>query len=718
MSADPRLDRLRTAAAQRRLAIIALGALPLVAAICVLAARMGGPAAMLVVMSFAFAVAVGIAWRSWRAVDSVWLARRLDAASVQMDDSAALLFRDAAALSQLQRLQQARVRMRFARSDVDLRPVWPWPRLCAAFAIAVALLFVAARLPQHLGNEAQSNRVGVDGVARSTALVRTQIDIAAPAYTRVASRTESTLDVKAPEGSLLRWNLRFDPEPRGAALTFHDGSRLTLTRAGDAWRGERSLTASTLYRVELDGAPAPADDHLHRLDAIVDRAPEVRVLEPEKTLTLLDAQQKTWNLVFVADDDYGIAAAELQVTLAQGTGENIRFKEQAIPLQGEPVNVDGDARHQRFRHTLDLSALGIAQGDDVVVRLSVADNREPQPNTTRSASFILRWPVEASRESAGLEGVVQKTMPAYFRSQRQIIIDSEALLAERAKLDDGTFLTRADAIGVDQKILRLRYGQFLGEEAETHDQHAEVQEPSADAAEDKPHAAHDDHANAHALDAAQVAAKFGKEGDIAAEFGHVHDIAEAATLLDPETKATLKSALAEMWQAELYLRQGKPQDALPYEHRALEFIKQVQQSTRIYLERVGLELPPPDEARRLSGERNGVEDRVGTLIAASNDDAALVQLWSALQRAETPDWDAAETWLRAHAANMPDSLAVSAAIDRARRDPACAECRDALSSLLWPLLPPLAPATAVRPAADAAGRAYLQALQTDAGGER
>ena len=63
---------------------------------------------------------------------------------------------------------------------------------------------------------------------------------------------------------------------------------------------------------------------------------------------------------------------------------------------------------------------------------------------------------------------MQKTLPAYFRSQRQIIIDSEALLAERAALDEAKFLARADAIGVDQKILRLRYGQFLGEESEGH----------------------------------------------------------------------------------------------------------------------------------------------------------------------------------------------------------------------------------------------------------
>src|SRR6185437_1771152 len=140
-------------------------------------------------------------------------------------------------------------------------------------------------------------------------------------------------------------------------------------------------------------------------------------------------------LAFEANDDYGIAAASLTITLAQGTGENIAFKEQTLALAGEDIDTANPGRRQRYRHQLDLGALGIARGDDVIVRLAVSDDREPQPNTTKSASFIVRWPPEASSDSSGLEGLVEKAMPAYFRSQRQIIIDTENLIAEQTKLD-------------------------------------------------------------------------------------------------------------------------------------------------------------------------------------------------------------------------------------------------------------------------------------------
>ncbi|MET0225672.1 MAG: hypothetical protein ABW187_04455 [Dokdonella sp.] len=727
MSIDPRLERWRIGAARRRAAIVLLCASPLVVACGILSARVSGSHLAIAIVLLALAITAVCAWRSIRGIDPIWLARRLDATSPQMDDSAALLFRDAAALSNLQRLQQARLHRRLAEVDADLRPRWPWREVAAAFGVGVILLAIAANWQTSALTQTSADHSAPPAERKkATALVQMRLHIQAPAYTTVAARDEAALETKAPEGSQIQWQLQFDPPPHAATLVFHDGSRLVLTPNGATWSGERRLAASTLYRVVLDGGPPLADDRLYRLDAIADRAPQVRVLQPEKTLTLLEAQQKTWELAFEASDDYGIAHADLQITLAQGSGENITFKEQSVVLSGAPLDANAGSKALRYRHTLDLAALGIAAGDDVVIKLAVSDNHEPKANTTRSASFILRWPAEASGESAGMEGIVQKTMPAYFRSQRQIIIDTEALIADAPQLDDGKRLARADAIGVDQKILRLRYGQFLGEESESHAEHddehanaaaepgrsgaATLHDPTAEAQVD---ALADAHA---ALERSTPAtpAKFGQEGNTVAEYGHVHDLAEAATLLDPETKATLKSALAEMWQSELNLRQGKPEEALPYERRALDYIKQVQQSTRIYLARVGLELPVPDEARRLSGERKGVVDRVGTLAAASTDDATMSVLWQSLAGVTLPDWDGAEQWVHAHESALPDALGVLAAIDRARRDPGCADCRTQVRNLLWPLLRQPAAASAPRAAPDAAGRVYLDALRTDA----
>lgn len=640
--------------------------------------------------------------RAWHRADERWFARRLDAHWPPAEDSSALLFTAPQALGGLASLQRARVAERAAQGPLpDLRPAWPWDRIALAWllsTLAVAAAVVYSRLPTAATTAPPAATQTASPATRATATEFTSIhvDIAPPAYTGLPPAVATELDAKLPEGSTLRWRLRFAPQPRGgAALVFHDGKRLALQRDGEDWTATQRVDASALYRVELVDAPPPRDDRLHRLDVIPDQPPEIRVVEPDRTLTLLTNAQQTWNLVFEANDDYGLGNAKLELTLAQGSGENVKFKDSTLALRG-----DGSAKARRYTQRIDLKALGLEQGDDLVVRLSLTDNRAPTPNESRSASFILRWPPEADTDSTGMDGLVRTTLPAYFRSQRQIIIDTEALLKEQPKLAHDDFVTRSDAIGVDQKVLRLRYGQFLGEEFETH------VGPGDD---------HEDHQREHEKGhpAKKSAPVFGEPQSITEDFGHVHDEAEAATLLDPDTKRILKAALEQMWQSEMHLRMGEPQAALPYEYKALEHIKQVQQATRIYLARVGLELPPIDESRRLSGDRKGVTDRREPLAPAPPTAPEAAALWQALEGAGTPDTTAFERWLAPRSAEVPDALGLVQALDALRREPGCARCRSALRDRLWPLLPTPPAATRARPAPDAAGRAYLDALDAE-----
>jgi len=694
-----RLHALRRAVARRRVAIALALLAPPSLALAWAATRLSGYAAGLVVSACLLVFAAGVAGSVRRRASDAWLARRLDARVPAMEDSAALLFATPASLAPLQRLQQARLRQRVAVLDVDLRPAWPRVALAASAGVAAAIVLVVA-----LGGTGILLPTGtsVPGAAReggTTRIERVDIAIQPPAYTGRAAGHADALDLEVLEGSRLDWQLRFAPEPASAALVFHDGRRLPLQRQGRDWRAGEEVRASRLYRVEFDGS-APAAGELHRLDVIPDRAPEIRVIHPDRSLSLLEAGQAGWRVEFEASDDHGLAAAELELTLAQGSGESVAFSgrtlvlEPVAPVPGAPGPVTA-----RYVQALDLAALGLAEGDDLIVKPIVRDNRQPEPNVARSASFILRWPAEPSSDTAGLEGVVQRTLPAYFRSQRQIIIDSEALVAQRGTLADAAFLDRSDAIGVDQKILRLRYGQFLGEEAEGQE-HAGP-DPGAG------HAGQHGHGDAPA--------GFGQSTDVVAEYGHVHDIAEAATLLDEETKATLKSALAEMWQAELHLRQGDPEQALPYEHRALAFIKQVQQATRIHLARVGLELPQVDATRRLGGDLDGLTDRAVERLETVREDDVPLGFWRALSAPGAPDVEPLRRWIAGRAGDGPDALGVLAALDRFERDPACGVCRDALRKALWPLLPIPAAEVGRLPQPDAAGRAYLDALPSSTG---
>lgn len=690
-------------------AIVLLVACPVMFALV-----LGGARAGQMLMGVACAASVGIIGALWlmrclRRISLVHVSNRLDASLVQLEDSSGLLLRDRSGLGSLQRLQKQRIEDRLRQLDLpDLRRPWPWWRLSASMLIAGLIVLASGWRPA----ESIAPAPAVDSVASSDSathvpvkLLGSRVVVMAPAYAGIADREEADLDVKALQGSRLRWSLRFDPQPDAVQLQFIDGDEIAMTRNGEAWDAELHLEQSVLYRIVTQPALAPGFDRLNRLDAVPDEAPQIHVSNPERSLSLREAGQDRWPLALVVDDDYGVAHVDLQITLVQGSGEQVAVSERKLRLRPES---GGEPRHRSYRHVLGLSQLGLAAGDDLIVQVEASDNREPRANRARSASFILRWPKELDVETTGIDGLVQKVMPAYFRSQRQIIIDTEALIAQRAQLAADDFLGRSDAIGVDQKILRLRYGQFLGEEFES----GARPESSAHGEDEDSHAKEATRQDAlsgdHDHDKAPT--RFGNEGDVVAQFGHTHDHSEAATLLDPQTKRLLKSALSEMWQAELHLRMGEAEKALPFENRALDFIKQVQQASRIYLARVGLELPPVDESRRLSGERKDVRDRPGVLATAESERAPVDRLYRELLAGHAADLDAFEEWLRANPRLVGDALGLRAGIDALRRQADCADCRTRLLDALWKELPVSPATTTLRERPDEQGRHYLDLL--------
>lgn len=706
---------LRSVRQRRRLIALALAAAPAVALAWLAYAQFGTTPALAVLAAATLSVLLW-AYDDRRRHDLRWYLRALDGADRRFDDSAALLLADASTLTPLAHLQRQRLQERVAEGLPDLRPALSTAALTASLAIAAFALLLSLWKPAAPPSAATPAHTADPAAPAPVRIAHAQLQVAPPRYTGLAASSGEALDARVPEGSALQWRFVFAPAPRAARLRFHDGRRVELARDGDAWIGSATLMTAALYRIEIEADTALADDRRHRLDVIADEPPQIRVDAPDKTLSLREPAQNTWDFDIRASDDYALGEAALEITRAQGSGENIQVKQQTQRLRGE-----GTARERRYRHRIDLAALELAPGDEVIVRFDVTDTRTPQPQRGRSASYILRLPPPLADESVGMEGLVRTTLPAYFRSQRQLIIDTEALIAERPRLDEARFVAKSDALGVEQKILRLRYGQFLGEEFESGGRgHAPAQagagtDKTAGHADEHADAGHadDEHADEHGT--APASRRFGDAGNVLAEYGHTHDIAEAATLLDPETKKLLRLALEQMWQAELELRSGRPQQALPYEYKALEQIKRVQQATRIYLARVGLELPPVDETRRLSADRTGLRDSTSAAVVAPAADADLDAVWQDLRAGRLPDWSRWDAWQRRRGTQAADALDLAAAADSLRRDPDCHACLVDLRERLWPLLPRASAASAGRGAIDAAGRAYLDALRAAEG---
>jgi hypothetical protein len=367
------------------------------------------------------------------------------------------------------------------------------------------------------------------------------------------------------------------------ALVAAPGDTVALAAAG-AGRFTAALTAerSALYYVALrDSGGATVTSDFHQLTVIPDAAPTVTVLSPEPRTLIQPGAPAAVPLRVLVGDDYGIAETRLIATLTTGQGEGVKFREQELAFERTGPRPDRRPGALLERH-IDARAMGLGPGDELYFHVVVRDVRRPLPNETRSETYFITLVDTARALLADFSGLAINLVPEYFRSQRQIIIDTERLLAERTSISTEEFRARSENIGLDQHLLRLRYGEIVGDEV--------------------------------------------VEGDADPQETHQHDIEDNATRLAPQVKATLQASLAQMWDAELRLRTADPQAALPFEYRALELLKEVQQAARVYVRRVGFEPPPlePDR-KRLTGDLSKVGRPTVNRDIASHDSLSAIR---------------------------------------------------------------------------------------------
>jgi hypothetical protein len=639
---------------------------------------------------------------------------------------------------------------------------------------------------------------------RPPQMAAVQVRIEPPAYTRRPASTVAGLDLSAPEGSRLTWSVTMHGPVDAVTLVFGDGKRLGLPHTGSppdrpfpglppleqsplrgdpagAGPGERAQGAEAdqvhagqprAGKQPEQGAPAAQaspnsggsaqaytaalDVHTSqiytleaeragqvvyrsgygRLEVVRDAAPAVRVLQPEATVELDAAELGLLEVRALAQDDHGLAAAELVATLTSGSGEGVQFREHRVPL---PLPEPGAPTAQTGTQ-LDLVALGLTPGDELYFHVEARDNRQPQPNLSRSETCFVRvrrteQPIEASTE-----GIAVYRLPEYFRSQRQIIIDTEKLIADRPALSEAEFQRRSESLGQDQRLLRLRYGVLLGEEFESG---APLQDvagavpPGAAGHGGEPAGHHDEDHGGHGPGAPPEPPE--ALGSVTAEgipegLMHRHDTAESATFFADPVRTTLKAALAQMWDAEGRLRTFQPREALPHEYAALNLLKSLQEQSRIYVQRVGFDPPPlkPDE-KRLSGDLSAIRDRVDETQRSGSP--ALPEVRAALRvlaglrtGAAVPaqglePLEAAGRELARRA--VDDPVQYLEAMEDLRtlelqlreRGSVCTECLPSVERALWGLLPPAQPGPgSTAPADSALYGVYRQRLTQAAGG--
>lgn len=463
------------------------------------------------------------------------------------------------------------------------------------------------------------------------------LKIQPPAYTQLSEINSSNLNASAVVGSALTWRLQFsDTRQLSVRLVNSRGQELKFRQTGDAFTYQDQLISSGLYALKAywrDSLVYQSD--FYRLEARPDLAPKIEPDSKELYQYHYLKDPKTLSISAKISDDFKVSQAFIVATVARGSGENVKFREIKLPLS------QANFKEAKLSKSLDLNAMQFAPGDELYYYWAAFDNRRPEPNFTKSDTYFVVYKDTTKTEESELATMAVNIMPEYFRSQRQIIIDTEKLIASRKRMAVKALQSASNEIGFDQKALRLRYGQFLGEEFETSIGGGGHSEPEGDNENllagymhdhDKGEGEHtvEHHEEEHHHDHGAEPANDGDKDPLAAlmeQYMHSHDNAETNTFHEQSTRSLLKMALEQMWQSELHLRLYEPEKALPFEKKALEYLKLSQQKARSYVKKTGFDPPPIKEKEtRLTGELKNVtasfkqdrtftQQRIATLVS-------------------------------------------------------------------------------------------------------
>jgi len=453
-------------------------------------------------------------------------------------------------------------------------------------------------------------------------LAALSVSVLAPEYTKQEGFEQTKLNLEVLEGSSINWTIPItqkQAEVYAFAITLSSGQSIDFDWSDGYYSAQHLAVNSAVYSIAqtFDGKQNITD--IATIAVSKDAKPLIQIKHPVQTTTEFDKNEQALLQAEVEIyDDFGIAEVKLVASVAKGSGEAVKFRDEEFTFDEVRPQGGGSLYIKKW----DLAALNMTPGDELYFSVHATDIKSPNPQTSISPTRILRW-LEDEKETMSGGGIVIDFMPEYLKSQRQIIIETEALLAQKDRLSVQEFSRISRALAIDQQDLKQTYGQYLGDEVESgvlremedgmqapalasdehdHDEgeHSEKEQTSNN---EQAHQHEHEHNDAEPTDISGYS-------EIIERYGHNHGEADVGFIkifegqINP--KVLMKRAVAQMWDAELHLQLSQPDLALPYEKQALDYLNRAKQAERIYVKRLGFEPPPVSEERRYTGKLNEI----------------------------------------------------------------------------------------------------------------
>lgn len=387
---------------------------------------------------------------------------------------------------------------------------------------------------------------------------------------------------------------------------------------------------------------------------VPDAPPTVRVLDPARDRRYARPVPDL-PVQVEARDDHAVTSLLLRFTKVSGSGESLTFADHDVPVT---TTRDADGQwHGAAR--LPLASLDLEDGDLVVYR-GVATDGRPGGAAVESDAFVVE--VGATRAASSTAGGGEDVDPEDRQaiSQQMVLVKTERLRAAEAAMPPAELLAAAQALAIEQRMVRAEFVFLMGGEVE----------------------------------------------DEVEEAAHAHDLVEGRA--ENTGQAALLGATRAMSRAEARLTAGDTVGAIVAEREALKFLQQAFDRRRFLLRPVA-ERARIDPARRLQGTQPttapprldvrepqgptglGTVARAATAVARARTDEAMDLVPVAAAIAALPGADADRDRVTA---------ALVAAADLPARRATLLEAQRAVHAAAARLLAPALPA---EPAASVSG---------------
>jgi hypothetical protein len=566
-----------------------------------------------------------------------FLIRHLNNRYPQLQASADLLLADESTLSLIQKIQLARVQsqLQLIYPEIKLPHQLRVASLTLLGSVAISALLMAFQSASKKETDELVNQVQATAADPQAARLNSlQVTIIPPAYTGLVSRKAEDANLNVQQNSKVVWSANFSTAVQ-AWLVFSGRDSIALTEQGKVYTAQKIISEAGFYQLAWNSLGKTVYTDFFKIEVIKDQAPQIEITNLEQFTRL--KQTDSWSVPVKTNlrDDYGLTDAQIIATVSKGSGESVKFREEKLRFSS-PQTISGKQVDANL--TMNLHTLGLEPGDELYFYVEVRDNQQPTSNYNRTETYFIAIQDTTQYQTVDEDGLGVDLMPEYFRSQRQIIIDTEKLLKEKKKISVQQFKSTSNELGYDQKVLRLRYGQFMGEEFE--DQIGggvlspdELENETAEETAKRMSHQHDTENEHNLVEQKKPVADNHNHDDEKAEnplaaFAHQHDDGEVATFFIESMRTKLKAALTVMWDAELYLRLYEPEKSLPYQYTALKLLKEISNDSRIYVHRTGFEPPPLKEEKRLSGDLTEINS------AATNTRKLAEESYPAIRQAQ------------------------------------------------------------------------------------